>query len=120
MTLFPELRQIFPDATPHAASDPEEDRRRLFRSFAEAVHALGRLQPILIVIEDVHWSDDATLDLVLHLARSIGSRAIALALSFRSDEVGTRLARLLSDFDRARCAWEVSLRPLECLRSRQC
>ncbi|HSU93413.1 MAG TPA: AAA family ATPase [Gemmatimonadaceae bacterium] len=112
VTIFPELRQIFPDATPHPAFDPEEDRRRLFHSLAEAVHALGRLQPLLIVIEDVHWSDDATLDLVLHLARSIGTRAIALALSFRSDEVGGRLARLLADFDRARCAWEVSLRPL--------
>jgi DNA-binding CsgD family transcriptional regulator/tetratricopeptide (TPR) repeat protein len=113
VTLFPELRQIFPDATPHPASGPEEDRRRLFHSLAEAVHALGRLQPLLIVVEDVHWSDDATLDLVLHLARSIGTSAIVLALSFRSDEVGARLARLLADCDRARCAWEVSLRPLD-------
>lgn len=113
VALFPELRQIFPDAAPHAASDVEEDRRRLFHSLAEAVHALGRVQPLLIVIEDVHWSDDATLDLVLHLARSLGSRPITLALTFRSDEVGARLARLLADFDRARCSWEVSLRPLE-------
>ena len=113
VTLFPELRQILPDAAPHPASDPEEDRRRLFHSLAEAVHALGRAQPLLIVIEDVHWSDDATLDLILHLARSIGARAIVLALSFRSDEIGARLARLLADLDRARCAWEVSLRPLD-------
>ncbi|HEY2896888.1 MAG TPA: AAA family ATPase [Gemmatimonadaceae bacterium] len=113
VTLFPELRPIFPDATPHLASNPEEDRRRLFHSLADAVRALGRSQPLLIVIEDVHWSDDATLDLVLHLARSIGTSAIVLALSFRSDEVGARLARLLTDFDRARCAQEVSLRPLD-------
>ena len=113
VTLFPELRQIFPDAAPHPPSDPEEDRRRLFHSLTQAVHALGRVQPLLIVIEDVHWSDDATLDFVLHLARSIETRAIALALSFRSDEIGARLARLLSDFDRARCASEVSLRPLD-------
>ncbi|MDQ6828864.1 MAG: AAA family ATPase, partial [Gemmatimonadota bacterium] len=113
VTLFPELRSIFTDTPPRAAFDPEEDRRRLFHSFTEAVHALGRVQPLLLVIEDVHWSDDATLDLVLHLARSIGPQPIALALTFRSDEVGPRLARLLADFDRARCASEIALRPLD-------
>jgi predicted ATPase len=113
VTLFPELRTIFPDATPRAAFDPEEDRRRLFHSLGEAVRALGQVQPLLIVIEDAHWSDDATLDLVLYLARSIVSQPIALVLTFRSDEVGARLARLLADLDRARCASEVTLRSLE-------
>ena len=113
VTLFPELQPIFPDATPHAASDPEEDRRRLFHSLGEAVRALGQVQPLLLVIEDAHWSDDATLDLVLHLARSTTAQPIALALTFRSDEVGARLARLLADLDRARCATEITLRPLD-------
>ena len=112
VTLFPELRSIFPDACARAASDPEEDRRRLFHSFTEAVNALGQRQPLLVVIEDVHWSDDATLDLVLHLARRIGASPITLALTFRSDELGPRLARLLADLDHARCASEIGLRPL--------
>ncbi|MEP6732759.1 MAG: AAA family ATPase [bacterium] len=112
VTLFPELRSLFADMTPHQAVDPEEDRRRLFHSFSEAVHALAAVQPLLLLIEDVHWSDDATLDLVLHLARRIGSQPIAMVLTFRSDELGPRLAKLLADFDRARCASEVSLRPL--------
>src|SRR5512141_1573958 len=112
VTLFPELRSVFPDTSPIAAFDPEEERRRLFHSFTEAISALGRVQPVLLVIEDVHWSDDATLDLILHLARRINSERIALVLTFRSDEVGPRLTRLLADFDRARCASEVGLRPL--------
>lgn len=112
VTLFPELRSIFPDIPARQALDPEEERRRLFHSFSDAVHALGRVQPLLLVIEDVHWSDDATLDLVLHFARQIGPQPIALVLTFRSDELGPRLARLLADFDRARCASEVGLRPL--------
>lgn len=112
VSLFPELRPVFPDAPPRQVLDPEEDRRRLFHSFAEAVHAIGKVQPLLLVIEDVHWSDDATLDLMLHLARRLGSQPLALVLTFRSDELGPRLARLLADFDRARCASEVGLRPL--------
>jgi DNA-binding CsgD family transcriptional regulator len=112
VTLFPELRSIFTETPARDTVDPQEDRRRLFHSFTEAVHALGRQQPLLLVVEDVHWSDDATLDLVLHLARRIGPQPIALILTFRSDEIGPRLARLLADLDRARCASEISLRPL--------
>jgi predicted ATPase len=112
VTLFPELRSIFPDTTPRQTIDPEDDRRRLFHSFTEAIHALGKIQPVLLVIEDVHWSDDATLDLMLHLARRISMESIAVILTFRNDEVGSRLGRLLADFDRARCASEVSLNPL--------
>lgn len=112
VTLFPELRPLFPNTPPRPALDPEEDRRRLFHALTDAVHALARTQPLLLVIEDVHWSDDATLDLVLHLARRVGPQPIALVLTFRSDEIGPRLARLLADLDRARCASEVGLRPL--------
>lgn len=112
VTLFPELRSIFPDSVAREAVDPEDDRRRLFHSFTAAISALGSVQPLLLVIEDVHWSDDATLDLLLHLARRITSQAIALILTFRSDEIGLRLHRLLADFDRAHCASEVKLRPL--------
>ncbi len=112
VTLFPELRSIFHQEA-RAEVDPQEDRRRLFHSLGEAVRLLGQAQPLLMVIEDVHWSDDATLDLLLHLARSIRPQRIALVLTFRSDEIGTRLARLLADLDRARCAVEVSLRSLD-------
>lgn len=113
VTLFPELQTIFVEATPRANLSPEEDRRRLFQSFTDSVHAIARVQPLLLVIEDVHWSDDATLDLVLHLARRITSQPIAIFLTFRSDEIGPRLITLLADFDRARCATEIALRPLD-------
>jgi len=113
VTLVPELGSIFPELTPRSVLDPDEDRRRLFHSLTESVQALSRVQPLLIVIEDVHWSDDASLDLILHLARSIRPLRTALVLTFRSDEVGARLARLLADLDRARSASEISLRPLD-------
>jgi DNA-binding CsgD family transcriptional regulator len=113
VTLFPELRSTFPDTSERRALDPEEERRRLFHSFTEAIQALGRVQPVVLVMEDVHWSDDATLDLLLHFARNLNSERIALLLTFRSDEIGPRLARLLADFDHARCASEISLRPLK-------
>ncbi len=113
VTLFPELRSILADATPRQTLDPEEDRRRLFHAVTDAVQTLARVQPLLLVIEDVHWSDDSTLDLILHLARRVGPQPIVLALTFRSDEIGSRLGRLLAELDRARVAAEVRLRPLD-------
>lgn len=112
VTLFPELRPAFPEAIPRQAGHPDEDRRRLFHAFTDAISGLATVQPVLMVIEDVHWSDDATLDLLLHVARRIGTQSIALVLTFRSDEVGPRLTKLLADLDRARCASEIALRPL--------
>jgi DNA-binding CsgD family transcriptional regulator len=110
--LFPELRSVFQDVPLREAGDPEEDRRRLFHAFADSIRALGRVQPLLLVIEDVHWSDDATLDLMRHLTRGIATERSALVMTYRSDEVGPRLSRLLADFDRSRVAADIALQPL--------
>lgn len=112
VTLFPELRSVFPAASAREARDPEEDRRRLFHDLTSAILALAAVQPLLVVVEDVHWSDEATLDFLLHLSRRIASEPLAVLLTFRSDEVSPRLARLLADLDRGRVASDVSLRRL--------
>jgi DNA-binding CsgD family transcriptional regulator len=113
VTLFPELATVFPGTVRNAELDPEQNRRRLFHALAEALHALSRVQPVLFTLEDVHWSDEASLDLMLHLARGVQSHSLAIALTFRSDEVDARLARLLADLDRARSATDIPLRRLD-------
>jgi DNA-binding CsgD family transcriptional regulator/tetratricopeptide (TPR) repeat protein len=111
-TQFPELHSVFGDVAREDAHDPAENRRRLFHALSDAFHALSRAQPLLLVIEDVHWSDDATLDLLLYLAQRSTSQAIAVVLTYRTDEVDPRLRRLLAELDRARCATEIALSPL--------
>jgi DNA-binding CsgD family transcriptional regulator len=44
-------------------------------------------EPVLVVIEDAHWADDATLDLIRFIGRRIEHTKALLALSFRDDEV---------------------------------
>ncbi len=46
------------------------------------------LRPSVLVLEDVHWADDATLDVVRQLARRIVDTPAVLALTYRDDEVG--------------------------------
>ena len=106
---FPELTSVFSDLAPLEALDPEHERRRLFHAVAETIVRLGRTQPVLLTIEDVQWGDEASLDLLLHLARRIATQPVALALSYRSDEIGPPLARLLAELDRTRLATELDL-----------
>jgi DNA-binding CsgD family transcriptional regulator len=56
-------------------------------------------QPILLVIEDAHWADAATLDLLKFLGRRIEGTSCLLAVSFRDDEVGAThpLRRLMGE-----------------------
>jgi DNA-binding CsgD family transcriptional regulator len=113
LSLFPELGRVFPNTEAAPPTDPEHGRRRLFHALLHALQLLSRRQPLLLVFEDVHWSDDATLDLLRHLAQGAVGHAMALALSYRSDEVGQRLARLLADLERKRLSVEITLSRLE-------
>ena len=110
--MFPELRPLLPDATPTPGIDPETDKRRLFHAFTQVVTTLARTQPVFIAVEDVHWSDDATLDLIFHLARAHASHPVAIALTYRGEETGPRLERLVADLERARLSTMVPLEPL--------
>ena len=46
-----------------------------------------RGRPTVLALEDVHWADEATLDVVTYLARRVGDLPLLLLLTFRDDEV---------------------------------
>jgi DNA-binding CsgD family transcriptional regulator len=110
---FPELSSIFTDLPPIEPLDPGQERRRLFSVLVDAIVAIGRTRPVCLVVEDVHWADEASLDLLLHLARRIESQPIVLALSYRSDEVDAALHRVLVELDRTRLVTELLLPRLD-------
>ncbi len=59
-----------------------------------------RTTPVVVVLEDVHWADDATLSMLQFLGRRLdGCRALVVA-TYRGDEVGVGLRRLLGDLAR--------------------
>jgi DNA-binding NarL/FixJ family response regulator len=112
VSIFPELQPLLPEATPSVSVDPESDRRRLFHVLGQAITALSRTQPVFIAFEDVHWSDDATLELVFHLARTHATQRVVVALTYRGEEAGPRLARLVADLERARVVSDLPIERL--------
>src|SRR3954469_16783780 len=64
--------------------------------FAGLLAQLACESPTLLVVEDVHWADDATLDALAYAARRIETLPAVLLLTFRDDEQHAHaLARLL-------------------------
>ena len=51
------------------------------------IEALRAISPVVLILEDLHWADEATLDVVRVLARQAGEAGLLLVLSYRSDEV---------------------------------
>ncbi len=45
--------------------------------------------PTVLVVEDLHWADDATVDVLAYLARRIGQLRLLLVVTYRGDEVGS-------------------------------
>jgi DNA-binding CsgD family transcriptional regulator/tetratricopeptide (TPR) repeat protein len=56
--------------------------------YAAAVAELAVPPVTVLVVEDVHWVDDASLDVLRHVARRLGEAPGVLVLTFRADEVG--------------------------------
>jgi class 3 adenylate cyclase len=49
---------------------PRELRDQAFDALTDLLHALARHAPLVVVLDDLHWADDASLDFVRHLARA--------------------------------------------------
>ena len=64
---------------------------------------------MLTIIEDVHWSDDASMEFLLHLARRVATLPVLLLMTYRSEELNEGLRHFLAELDRARLARELTL-----------
>ncbi len=108
----PDLAAIVPEFAAAAEAAGEPDRNRLLHGLLRYLDHLTAERPALVVVEDLHWSDAASLDLLHGLAGRIAARPILLLLTYRSDEIPDHLGHVLAAFDRRRLATELRLQPL--------
>jgi len=110
--LIPDLVHVLPDSPPMPPLpplEPEQEKRRLFEVLTRWFTGLGTKQPILLVIEDVHWSDDISLEWLHYLARRYAAHPLLLLVTYRSEEVRSSLSHWLTQLDRERLTQEFLL-----------
>ncbi len=60
---------------------------RLFEQYANVLDTLSKEHPLLLVIDDLHWADDASIGLLFHLSRRIERSRVLIVGAYRPDEV---------------------------------
>ncbi len=99
---------------PRDAGTVGADRYRLYSAITALLADLARERPIVIVVEDLHWADEASLELFPHLARRLRDVPVLLLGTYRSDELHRRhpLRPVLAELSRTRIAEDIALRRL--------
>jgi DNA-binding CsgD family transcriptional regulator len=113
------LARLLPELAPRIApanlpGNPPEDlqKAQLLEMVLGLLYRLSEVQPVLLLIEDLHWADQSTLDLIAFLARSLREARVLLVATYRSDELHRRhpLRPLLIAWERVRSIDRIELR----------
>lgn len=101
-----------PDA--RATARPLASSQRMLRDIADAIDALAVEAPLVLVLEDIHWSDCSTLDLISALARRTSPSRILVIATYRPDDTPSDhpLRQVIDALNSARLSRAIDL---ECL-----
>ncbi|HLZ62228.1 MAG TPA: AAA family ATPase [Ktedonosporobacter sp.] len=113
---FPDVAPPIPEPTPltaPSAPDPQQEKRRLFALLLHFFTQQSTRYPLLLIVEDLHWSDETSLELLVYLARGCRHLPILFVLTYRSDEVSPELRHCLAELDREHLARDFSLQRLD-------
>ena len=81
--IAPSLRRVFPDIPQPMELPAVQKRRYLFQSVSEGLRRATQTCPILFVLEDLHWADESTLALLVHLANRIAQLPVVVIGTYR-------------------------------------
>jgi DNA-binding SARP family transcriptional activator/tetratricopeptide (TPR) repeat protein/putative sterol carrier protein len=112
--LVPELRRRLPDLA--GSSDPGADaeRYRLFEAVPAFLGAIAEQEPVVLILDDLHWADRPTLQLLLHTVRRTPGTPLLILGTYRdTDLVRTHpMAEALVELRRANLTERIPLRGL--------
>ena len=102
-----ELARLLPELSAQAGAPEgaaEDARHRLFEAVAAAIAQAAQRTPLLLIVEDLHWADRATLQMLGHVIRTVGWAPLLVAGSLRDEgaEAAPALQTLLGDLRRDR------------------
>ena len=96
--LLPELRAQRPDLPAPTPADPATEQYLLFGAVTELFASLTKRDPVLLVLDDLHWADRSTLPMVRHLIGSLGSSRLMVVATLRDNDPEALLA-IMADLE---------------------
>jgi len=112
--LVPELKQklrTFPQSFPLS---PEHSRDRLFEAVSQFITNISREAPLLVILDDLQWTDQSSLLLLHYLARGVYRESLLLLGAYRDNYVDKKhpLSPVLTELNRERLLQSVPLKRL--------
>src|SRR6266700_3650188 len=114
-TLLPELRDLLPSQGKlYPQLPPEQERFHLWEATLGLLSTLSRIRPLLLVLDDLHWTDGSSCELLAYLTRHIQDQRILLLGTCRDVELspGHGLRTLIADLRHEQAILTIPVQPL--------
>ena len=91
-----DIGRLMPELGTASTSDtglydrPDWVQARIFEGVLALLRAMGERIPVLLIVEDLHWSDGSTRDLLSFLARNVRAERLAIVGTYRTDDLHRR------------------------------
>jgi tetratricopeptide (TPR) repeat protein len=115
--LIPELTRQLPRLSEPAPGSPEDRKNRLFSGVTQFLGATAVSRPILMLLDDMHLADAATVELLQHVAKRAAAARLLLVVAYRPDEIpptpaGRLFGQVVHGLGREEYCTTLALRPL--------
>ncbi|MGZ4287365.1 MAG: helix-turn-helix transcriptional regulator [Solirubrobacteraceae bacterium] len=109
-SVFPALRSVRPAGV---ALGSAAERFRAHFAARELLERLAAPRPLLLTLDDLQWSDDASVEFIGHLLRRPPDAAVMLAATLRTGPVPRMLSAAIDGAARRRTVYQIELGPLD-------
>ncbi len=113
--LVPASRDRVPDLPAPRESDPETERYLLYAAVAGLLEGAGEHEPLLLILDDLHWADSPTLSLLRHVVTAGPSIPVLVVGTYRDSDLSREhpLTALLADLHREQGVERIKLTGLD-------
>jgi predicted ATPase/KaiC/GvpD/RAD55 family RecA-like ATPase len=110
--LVPEVRQRLATIPQSFPISPEQEQNRLFEAVSQFITNISKETPLLVVLDDLQWTDPSSLLLLHYLARGVQKTPLLLIGAYRGTDIDDNhpLTSVLAELNRERLTQEVPLK----------
>src|SRR5262245_10349453 len=110
----PKVRVAFPDLPPPLALPTDQARHYMFESVCDFFARAAAIQPLLIVLEDLHWADESTTQMLQSVARRADRSALLVIGTYRDVDLvpGHPMMRAIEHLSRLPALTRIALKRL--------